>query len=241
VEAAGTGDLETAKRAAARFTALEPKNPDASFLAARLDLASEDPKAAVLRLEAMQRAGHKGYEIQIELSRAYDELGKTKERDQALERAGQADPSQVEPLYRLWHDAKDTKNVADEIRYLEKLAKLEQHAGPVYQRLMRLLVQADRAEEAVKWGHSALWADIEGAATHSAYAVALARVGRHTEAEFEFQSALLCPDAPPPLIQAHIEYFEYLKTRGKKRAAKELRDKAIERFPEVDLLKALTP
>jgi hypothetical protein len=98
---------------------------------------------------------------------------------------------------------------------------LEEHNGSVNRELLLHLLATNRAKDAVQFGKAALYSDLEGALTHAAYARALAASGDHQQAEFEFESAIVCPGAATELASAHLQYGEYLKARGKQHRARQ--------------------
>jgi hypothetical protein len=144
----------------------------------------------------------------------------------ALERANELDPTQSAPLRLLWRLARDARDEARELDVLARLVPLEQHEPDLHRRWLELLVAAGRHAEAVRSGPSALFADMEGARTHVAYARALAAVGRRADARFELESALLCPDRPEHLAAAHRAYADLLEQAGERARAEQQRERA---------------
>jgi hypothetical protein len=131
--------------------------------------------------------------------------------------------------------------VAWESRVLEQLAPLDQHDGAVYRRLLELLVQQKDHARAVSHGLAAIYADMESPETHALYARALAGVGQVEPARFEFESAIVCPAAPERLAAAHLDYADFLASRGQTREAGAQRDQARAKDPNNPRLGTPTP
>jgi tetratricopeptide (TPR) repeat protein len=67
---------------------------------------------------------------------------------------------------------------------------------------------------------------MEGAKTHTAYAEALAAVGRFEDAAFEFQSSVLTSSSAEELAAAHLAYARFARARGQNDKAAEHRERA---------------
>ncbi|HVZ32937.1 MAG TPA: hypothetical protein VG963_10950, partial [Polyangiaceae bacterium] len=136
-----------------------------------------------------------------------------------LNQAHALDPTQAEPLQRLWQLAQEAGDEAEETRVLRELTPIDETNAPAYRRLRELLLAQGAVAEAIAVGEAALFVDLEGAPTHVSYAQALARAGRDKEATFEFQSAAVCPGPAQELAAAHRGYSEFLRSRGQAKAA----------------------
>jgi len=112
------------------------------------------------------------------------------------------------------------------MRALRALCALEQHEPKVYQRLLRRLNEAGAFDEAVTVGEAAIYADVEGLATHALFAEALASTKHRDRAIFEMESATLCQGSADELAEAHARLAELYLEAGKRRAAKEHADAA---------------
>jgi tetratricopeptide (TPR) repeat protein len=134
----------------------------------------------------------------------------------ALEAAHRFDPKQSEPLVGLSEVMRQTGNTDQEIAALKQLVELEQHEPAPHRRLLRLLLDKQRFEEARAVGEAAIWADVEGLETHTSFAEALAGTGNTQRALFELDSALLCPGRPPEKAEVHAVFAEtYLKLKNR--------------------------
>jgi len=205
------GELEQAGAILDTLLKAEPRNAQAQFFRART-LQATDPEQCVQRMARLQAQGDKGYDVHMVSAQCQQAAGLDPKA--ALWEAHQADPTQSQPLIALWQRAQQAGDEDQELSLLRQLAKLEQHAGGVYRRLLRLLIKRGAIDEALKVGDSALWVDIENAETHLLYGDVLARAGRVREAEAELESALLCSADPTTRVLAHLRYAELLEGRG---------------------------
>lgn len=213
--ALGQRQLALAKRVLAEARTLDAASPDVGFAAARVALLSGKRAQALAELRALAAAGHDGYAVQMAIAGLTDEQKQPAELRVALRRAHELDPTQTEPLTLLWQLAQRAKDAEEELRVLELLAPLSSHDGAVYRRLLELLLAKQDYTRAVQVGEAAIYVDLEGASTHALYARALAGLGRHQQAEFEFQSAALCPSRPVELARAQEDYAKFLAAQGR--------------------------
>ncbi len=213
------GDAKGAAAALGRARALAAEDPDVLWLDAQLALARDDRAAAERAVAALRRGGHDGYDVELlvaALAEARRDLGAMKA---AFERAHAFDPLAAEPLGALADLARETKDRDAEIAALSALTAVEEHDAPAHQRLLRLLVDAGRWEDAVRVGRAAVFVDITGLLTHQLYAEALAGVKRHRDAVFELESALLCPGRPGELADVHAQLAATWLAAGDRAAA----------------------
>ena len=218
------GQNDKAKTEVARALSLDPKFGDAHFLDAQL-AAHENPARAVAALHALIGDGHDGYAVEMLLAQTLgsnDEAGAV----MALQAAAKLDPTQAAPEYALADFAEKQGDTAGELTALRELAQLEQHEPKVYQRLLRRLNENGEFEEAVKVGEAAIYADMEGLATHVLFAEALAKTGQRERALFELESATLCVGSAEDLADAHARLAELYLATGNRREAKKHTDKA---------------
>jgi tetratricopeptide (TPR) repeat protein len=223
-------DLDTARKTWAEAAKLDAASPDVRYLGARLAAAEGEDARARAELSSLARDGHDGYAVQMSLAELTDRKQDPAGLEAALTRAHELDPTQSAPLTGLLSMAVEAKDRAEEVRILERLAPLEAHDPSVYRRLLELLVEQKAYARAVTIGEAAIYADMEGAKTHSAYAQALAGVGRFEDAAFEFQSALLTPSPPADVAAAHLAFASFLSARGQadKAALQRERARALE-------------
>jgi tetratricopeptide (TPR) repeat protein len=194
------GRAEQASGEVARALALDEKNPDARFLAARIALASGAPAEAVRSLRRMLADGQDGYATQMLLAEAAGATEDVATQLAALEAARGFDETQAAPLYRLLRLAEARADADGALALLERLARLSEHDATVYRELVTRLVARGEYDKAVAYGEAAIYVDITGFATHRAFAEALLQTGKKRRAAFELESALLC-EAEPALLE----------------------------------------
>jgi tetratricopeptide (TPR) repeat protein len=228
-----SGDAKGAFAALDAAQKIEPKNPDARYLRARVALQRKKPDDAKKELETMIAEGNDGYTVRMLLG---DIAGRGKDLKTAaahFEAASALDGSQAEPLQALADMARKAKDDDRELAMLRKLAPIDQHDRRVWRRLLAKLVTRNLWDEAKKVGEGALYVDIHGAETHALYAQALLGAGDTDKAIFEADSALLCEplkgrtaaEANLVLARAHLK-------KGDKAKAKAARDEALRQDPD---------
>lgn len=170
--------------------ALDAKNPDAHFVAARLAIGEKDRARAEKHLDTMRANGHDGFAVRMLLA----DLAEAKDDAEAqrlhLEAAYRLDPSQSEPVKGLYDLAKKAKKEGDMFEALKKLAPLEQHDRQVWRMLMEKLVEGKQWDEARRVGEGAIFVDVMGGQTHALYGRALAAQNMHDKAAYEYETAL---------------------------------------------------
>lgn len=211
------------KKADAQLNRLLKEKFDAQVALAhtRLLLAIEEKKKARATLGDLIQRGHDGFEVRMILGRL-DLAGAAQE--EALSHFNQAvtfDPLAAEPwsiLAALHHKSGDQEK---ELRALQNWASLSEHEITVHRRLVHLLIEMKMYEEAKRAGELAIWADLAGFETHRLYGLALFRSGETARAEFEFESALLCPATPADIEKLATTWTTELQRIGQPaRAAK---------------------
>jgi tetratricopeptide (TPR) repeat protein len=212
--------LDAAKAELGKALALDSANADALFLQAELE-AHAVPDRAIVDLHKLIAAGHDGYATEMLLGATLGANDEAASRA-AFEAAAHFDPTQAAPEYALADSYGKAGDQLDEIGALTKLAGLEQHEPKVYRRLLRLLdeKQGDPAE-AVRVGEAAVYADVNGFATHLLFGRALARTGDKKRAIFELESALLCDAEPAELVEAHRALSTLYHSTGQLKKAAE--------------------
>jgi hypothetical protein len=172
--------------------ALDPHEPTALYLSARLAVAHKELPPAEARVAAMEAAHMDGYAVQMVRA----ELAELKKDKAGLrttyEAAARFDPSQTEPLKKLFAFADEDKQPEKALDILERWALLDQHDRHVWGKLLSRLVDAREWARAAKAGEAAVYVDVENPQIHIGYGRALAELGQHTKAAFELESATLC-------------------------------------------------
>ena len=228
--------LEHAEEALDRALALDPKHPQARYLKARFLSEANDDDGAAKLLRGLLADGVEGYAIHFALGEMARSRRDTASARAAFELAHRLDPKESDPLRALAELAAEEKVPDDELEKLKLLAPLSAHDPTVHRRLLELLLQKKQFAEAVQAGEAALWADIDGRVTHVLWAEALAQTGDAKRAEFELESALLCPGSPKDQAEVHAKLAELLQRAG--RRAEALRHERQARALDADALKA---
>jgi tetratricopeptide (TPR) repeat protein len=207
--------------------AIDPKNPDAHYVAAQLARGEKDLETARKHLDTMRSNGNDGYVIHSMLADIAEEQKNEVAMRFHLEAAHRFDPSQSEPLKGLFDLANQSKREGDALAALEKLAQLEQHDRKVWRLLLEKLVAAKRWDDARRIGESAIFVDIMGLQTHSLYARALSAQNAHEKAVYELETAVLCPGKPPEKATAHALLAQELVALKRNVEAKKHLDEAL--------------
>ena len=216
-----SGKREEAKKLLAFTLKLDPKQADARFLSSELALAERDIARGQTLAKELVLDRHDGYAVQMLLAEAARVKKDLVALRAALEAAHRFDPTQAEPVVGMSELMRQSGNVDGEISQLKTLVKLEQHEAAPYRRLLRLLLDKQKFDEARAIGESAIWADIEGLMTHTLVAEAYAGSGMLPKAVFELETALLCPGRPNEKAEVHAMLAEtYLKLKNRALAAK---------------------
>ncbi len=183
---------------------LDDGDKDAHYLAAKLAGANKDCEGQGKHLRAIQAAGGDGYTVRMALADVAECVHDKGTTRAELEAAHRFDPTQAEPLRRLYEIATDEKRDADALAALRELAPLDQHDRRAWRLLLDRLVAERAWDEASRVGESAIYVDVESYAVHFDYAEALAAKGRHEAAAFEAESALLCEAKPEEKAAARV-------------------------------------
>jgi tetratricopeptide (TPR) repeat protein len=214
-----------------RALAIDGKNADAHFVAAKLALLGKDTVAEEAHLQAIRASGGDGYVVEMALA----EAARTRHDDAALRAALEAakrfDSTQVEPLRDLYDLAIADKQDAVALDLLRAIARLDQHDRRVYGTLLDKLVAGKAWDEAKRVGEAAMFVDLENGAVHVAYARALSATGAHADAAYELESAILCGGNPQQLATAHALLAAESATLGDLAAARLHRDEALKIDP----------
>jgi cellulose synthase operon protein C len=236
-----SGEPERAARQAKLTLALDPKHAQTRYLLARVATADNDWKQADALVRAMLKDGQTGYAVQLlrgEIAREQKDAATARS---AFELAHAADPTQSEPLAELADLAAAEKVPEEEVRHLEKLARLSEHSAAVHRRLLAKLIELGRFAEAVQVGEAALWADVDGLDTHLWFAEALLAAGDSERARFELESATLCRGEPAERAEAHARLAELLLKLKRPKEARVQLERANELDPSNPRAKKLRP
>jgi tetratricopeptide (TPR) repeat protein len=220
-------NIDAALSEVAKALALDPACKDAHYVAAKIATAQGRGDDAAKELTALRAQGADGYAVQMELAASAARRRDDRGRRAALEAAFRFDPTQVEPLHALYDLAHKENRSADELSALTEIAKLDQHDRGVYGKLLEGLVSLHKWDEADAVGEAALYVDVENRDIHVNYARALSAEGRHSQASFELESALLCDGQPRDKAAVHVLLARERATMGDSRGARAHRDQAL--------------
>ncbi len=190
-------------------------NPQAIFALVRLALADEDKDHARELLDELFDAQQDGYELRMLSARLYFAAKEEAEAIDELKRAlsfEQDDEDVRKMLVKYYHRKAQPKEELEQVR---AWARLSEHDPFVHRRYLELLIEQDQIEEAQDAAALAIWVDLAGVETHRLAGLAYSRARKWKEAEFEWQSALLCPAAPEQLIKLGQTWSEELKKAGR--------------------------
>jgi tetratricopeptide (TPR) repeat protein len=198
------GEEKEALAALSSARALDPKNADARYLAAKVALATEKPAESVKLLREMLADGQDGYVVQMELAEAAEATKDDATRLAALLAAERFDPTQTAPLYAMLKLSEQRGDADRSLALLKKLALLAEHDPSVHRELLLRLVARGDFTGAVAAGEAAIHADVTSFETHRAFAEALLKTGDKKRAIFELVSALLCEADPAALAAVRV-------------------------------------
>jgi tetratricopeptide (TPR) repeat protein len=233
------GKIAEAKRELDAALALEPSMADAQFLAAKIALGRKENALALAHLEAMRQANHDGYAVRLMLAELAERQGDKAAAVQHLEAARRLDPSQVEPLKRLFEFAQAgvlaagvTSREAASLELLRAITKLDAHDQTSWTRLLEKLVAAKAWPEARRVGESVVFVDVMSGAAHVLYGKALRATGASAEAIFELETALLTGLEGKPRAEALGLLAQTLASEKRSTEAAKRRAEALAIDPE---------
>jgi tetratricopeptide (TPR) repeat protein len=206
---------------------IAPGDQDAHFIAAKLAGMNKDVVVQEKHLRAITVAGGDGYSVQIALGEIAKERHDDPAQRAAFEAAHRFDPTQAEPLRKLYDLASAEKRDADALAALREIARLDQHDRRAYKLLLEKLVAARRWDEAKRVGEASIYVDLDSASAHVGYSRALSATGDHASAAFELESALLCEAQPQEKATAHALLARERLALGDAAGARMHRDEAL--------------
>ena len=206
--------------------------PQAQFLLSQVALKQNRPDEAAELLQGMIDSGADGFEVRLALARlallhpqgsmppdSRSASGRHNEALGHLKKASELDPRAPEPWTLLADWAHDAADVEAELRALRKWALLSEHDPRVHQRLIELLLAENRAAEAATVAERAVWANLASIEMHQWAGLAYARAGNSQKANFEWESALLCPASTEQVKALQQVWVTELRRTGRPGAA----------------------
>jgi len=233
-------DADNAKATLDQALKADAKNVRAHYLAYRF--AGKDAAAAEKELTALQTYGGDGFFIRSQLAILAKKKKDKPEYKKQLEAAYRFDPTQVEVLGSLFELAKDDGRDGDMLDIERKYAMLDQHDPKVWGWLLNRLVENQSWDEAKKVGEGAMFVAIYDEHVHINYGRALAALGEHDRAIYEFESALLCQPNNEDAATANALEAASLVAQKKIKEAKAKLDEAKRLDPtNVEIAKVKIP
>jgi tetratricopeptide (TPR) repeat protein len=185
------------------------------FLRVRGAVLEDKPTEAKSQLDALLASGADGYSLRMLRAR----LLLAEKNEQAavadLEAALGFDSSATDPRQLLVRYYQEHADPVRELTHLRAWAAVAEHDPGVHRRLVELLLEQDEPEEAIGAAGRLIWVDLANIETHRWAGLAFARGGRFQDAEFEWQSALLCPAEPDQVLRLKQTWQAELKRAGR--------------------------
>lgn len=191
------------------------RDPQAAFALARIFVAEGalDDAARTLETDLLE-AGHDGFEVRMLLGQARFKQDQPEAARVHLERAVELDATQVEPLMLLATIHHQAARPAAELAALQAWTRLSEHDGAAHRRYLTLLLERGELDAARAALDDALWAALGDPEMHRLAARVHDRSGDLSRAEFEWESALLCPTRPGEKKSIAEEWVTALRQRG---------------------------
>jgi cellulose synthase operon protein C len=236
---ARAGKDDDARKAFKEALAADPKNADALYFLADLSLDEEGvekdqrAKTALALLDQLGAAGHRGYAVEMKRAKILQVMEEGAQARAAFAEASKLDPVQAEPHAEVAKMEQKAHDGRAEIEALKKYVVLEQHDRGAYLRLLTLLCERQRWEEAREVAESAIYVDVGNPELHRLYARTLANLGRRKQAIFEYNSAILAGAPPEMATGIYAEMAKGYLALGKKdlaEQAKELQERSEKRI-----------
>jgi len=219
------GKMQSAQKVASEARKRHPRSPDVLWASARVEAARERWTAAEGTLRRLLGLGHDGYAVRMALAQLSLASKDPASAVAALQAAHEFDTEQAEPIQKLVAIAIEREDEQEALRWLRKLAAIEQNDPGVYRALLRRLVASRLYEEACEVGEAAIYVDMMGLETHLLFAEALQARGSGTRALYELESAALCSGPPALVLEAHERLAAAYEARGDRRRAAMTRQK----------------
>ena len=214
------GDAEGANADLARALRLNPNEPLALYLTARLALAQERFPDARAALEKIVTAGRDGFDLRLLLGRAALAASDVPGARAHLEAATRLQPWRASAWQGLLEIGMQTEDAALRRTALMRLVDLEEHDRELHAQALDLAIEERRFEDAVLLGQRSMLVDPGRVEAHIALAGAHGERAAHADALYEYDSALLLTPAAPAHVQlARARHLLALSRRSEAEAA----------------------
>lgn len=227
---ARAGKDEDARKLFKDALAVDPKNGDALYFLAdiSLDEANVEEKVraanAIGWMNKLTEAGRDGYAVAMKraaILRVSEDFAGARA---SLDKAAAFDPVQAEPHAIRAEMEQKAANGPAEIDALKAYTMIEEHDRKAYLRLLELLVERQRWEEARAVAESAIFVDVGNPELHRLYARTLANLGKRKQAIYEYNSAIIAGAPPEMAVGIYAEMAKGYEKLGKP----ELQKRALE-------------
>jgi tetratricopeptide (TPR) repeat protein len=210
---------------------LDPRQPMAHFVAARIAFARRDAAAAEPHLAALLEGGRDGYVIRIMQARAALARRDAAAARQALEAASRIDGERPEAWQGLLEIAEQGRDAELRFMALRRLAELDQHDRGSSFALLRMLAERDAWDEVLRFGEMSVFIDPLRAESRVLLAEAYLRANRGADALAEADTALAArPEAPGPV---HMVRARALMALRRAREARQAAEAAVQADPSL--------
>lgn len=225
------GEAQEAERAAQAALRIDPDQPIASFVAARIALARRDARGADAHLARLIRTGKDGYEVRLLQARAAFGRRDPAAARQALEAATGIDPERPEAWQGLVQVSERTRDADLRLRALRRLAEIDQHDRQAHQQLLTLLAERGEWAEVLRFGEMSIYVDPLRAESRRLLAEAYLRAERPRDALPEVDAALAAGPEQPGAV--HLLRARILQALRRTRDARQAAERAVEADPSL--------
>lgn len=211
------------EQASSKIEALEEagvRGASLSLLRARLALTRDDRVGAITALRQALTFEPRSEEVLATLAallrRPERESTARVKQERAADDAGSvpAEASKEPSVFATTDPATD-----EELALLRAWARVAEHDPTPHRRLVQVLLERELPDEAARAAERLIWVDLAGMESHRLAALAFSRAGQSQRADFEFDSALLCPGDVLSLAQLGRSWKEELRRRGRPQEA----------------------
>lgn len=225
------GEGEEAARAVRAALAIDPAQPIARFVGARLALAARDSNAAEAHLTRLIESQHDGYEVRLLQARAGFGRRDPRAARQALEAAVRIDGDRPEAWQGLVQVSERVNDPSLSLRALRRLAEIDQHDRATSAALLERLAAEGEWGEVLRFGEMSVFVDPLRADSRRLLAEAYLREGRARDALPEVDAALAAQPEQAGVV--HLLRARILKALRRPREAREAAARAIQADPSL--------